>query len=110
MQALFMLAEVRLFRNTRRFILSDVEPNQEESIFYTEAKTLKFLVDNLTWGKFDKKLLIKLLDHGSYRAVQRKIRIATLAMTMPELKKLNLGDAEGRIKDRMTRWCRNFYD
>lgn len=100
-KALFMLAEIRLFKNTRQFILSDTEPYQEESLFYREAKILKFVIEELTVegsGLF-KKDFVKLLGHGSYRSVQRKIRIATMAQIVPELKKLNLRDAETRIKE-----------
>jgi hypothetical protein len=68
-----------------------------ESLFYREAKILKSLTESNTF-KHSKKKFIALLCNGSYRAVQRKIRIATLANAMPELKKMNLREAEERLK------------
>lgn len=70
-----------------------------ESLFYREAKILKSLIESNTLSlSYPKKNFIALLCNGSYRAVQRKIRIATLANAMPELKKMNLREAEERIR------------
>lgn len=103
-QALFTLAEIRLFQATRRFMPSDKRVIEEESVFYKEAEILKLLVENLVRPsrEFPKREIIKFLGCGSYRSVQRKIRIASMGLTMPELKRLTMRSAEQQIKGQST--------
>jgi hypothetical protein len=96
------LEQIHIYRKTRRFSVKEEEEGDGlmetgESLFYREAKILKSLTESNTF-KHSKKKFIALLCNGSYRAVQRKIRIATLANAMPELKKMNLREAEERLK------------
>jgi len=95
------LEQIYILRKKRRFNVQDGEAFDKatgESLFYQEAKILKSLTEGNSF-KRSKKKFIALLCNESYRSVQRKIRIATLAIAIPELRKMNLREAEEHLKN-----------